>query len=179
MAKAMELNYSCANSTEMEDVFYTHNHTKQIKDFELQQEEQKPEQEEKQQTTEQKEQTTEQEDQETKEEKTEEQETEKSDTTYSLKKDEIIQDLPIYSKEESRFKGRMTDEEIRESQIKLGFIKPDMEDKPYKVVREPQPYSLTKDEIIQDLPIYSKEESRFKGRMTDEEIEAAKVKIKR
>ena len=96
-----------------------------------------------------------------------------------MKKDEIIQDLPIYSKEESRFKGRMTDEEIRESQIKLGFIKPDMEDKPYKVVREPQPYSLTKDEIIQDLPIYSKEESRFKGRMTDEEIEAAKVKIKR
>ena len=189
MAKTIELNYSCTNCIKMEDVFYPHNHTKQIKDFELQQ----TTEEEKQQTTEQKEQTTnqeeqqteqeekttEQENQETKEEKPEEQETEKSDTTYSLKKDEIIQDLPIYSKEESRFKGRMTDEEIRESQIKLGFIKPDMEDKPYKVVREPQPYSLTKDEIIQDLPIYSKEESRFKGRMTDEEIEAAKVKIKR
>ena len=193
MKKTIELNYSCADSMEMEDVFYPHNHTKQIKDFELQQEEQTAEEEEKQQTTEQEEQTTnqeeqtteqeekttEQENQETKEEKQEEQETKKSDTTYSLKKDEIIQDLPIYSKEESRFKGRRTDEEIRESQIKLGFIKPDMEDKPYKVVREPQPYSLTKDEIIQDLPIYSKEESRFKGRMTDEEIEAAKVKIKR
>ena len=187
MQKTIELNYSCTNSIKMEDVFYPHNHTKQIKDFELQQ----TTEEEKQQTTEQKEQTTnqeeqqteqeekttEQEDQETKEEKPEEQETEKSDTTYSLKKDEIIQDLPIYSKEESRFKGRMTDEEIRESQIKLGFIKPDMEDKPYKVVREPQPYSLTKDEIIQYLPIYSKEESRFKGRMTDEEIRESQIKL--
>ena len=104
---------------EMEDVFYPHNHTKQIKDFELQQEEQKAAEEEKQQTTEQKEQTTEQEDQETKEEKPEEQETEKSDTTYSLKKDEIIQDLPIYSKEESRFKGRMTDEEIEAAKVKI------------------------------------------------------------
>ena len=96
---------------------------------------------------------------------------------YSLTKDEIIQDLPIYSKEESRFKGRMTDEEIRESQIKLGFIKPDIEDKSYKVVRGSQPYSLTRNQIIQDLPINSTRKQTFTGGMTGEEIRAAQKKI--
>lgn len=137
--------------------FYPHDNTRKIEEFETVQEENNSIKTEKEKST----------------------ENIPSKTTYNLKRDEIIQDLPINSKEESRFKGRMTEEEIRESQVKLGFIKPDLEDKSYKVVREPQLYSLTKDEIIQDLPICSKEESRFKGRMTNEEIEASKVKIKR
>ena len=96
---------------------------------------------------------------------------------YSLTRNQIIQDLPIDSQEESTYSGGMTDEEIRQSQIKLGFIKPDIEDKPYKVEREPQPYSLTRDQIIQDLPINSQKETTFTGGMTDEEIKAAQKKI--
>ena len=96
---------------------------------------------------------------------------------YSLTRDEIIQDLPINSTKEQTFMGGMTDEEIRESQIKLGFIKPDIEDKSYKVEREPQPYSLTKDQIIQDLPIDSQEESTYSGGMTDEEIRESQIKL--
>ena len=46
-----------------------------------------------------------------------------SDTTYRLKKDQIIQDLPIYSKEPSRYQGRMTEEEIRGAQKKIGVCK--------------------------------------------------------
>lgn len=41
---------------------------------------------------------------------------------YHLTKDEICQDLPINSKEPSRFNGLMSDEEVRQSQIKLGFF---------------------------------------------------------
>lgn len=47
-----------------------------------------------------------------------------SNTTYRLKKEQIIQDLPIYSKAPSRFKGIMTDDEIKESQEKIKtFVK--------------------------------------------------------
>ena len=97
--------------------------------------------------------------------------------SYSLTRDEIIQDLPINSTKEQTFMGGMTDEEIRESQIKLGFIEPDIEDKPYKVVRGSQPYSLTRNQIIQDLPINSTREQTFTGGMTEEEIRAAQKKI--
>lgn len=41
--------------------------------------------------------------------------------TYHLVRDEIIQDLPIFSKEKSRWTGVMTDQEIVASQKKLGF----------------------------------------------------------
>ena len=92
-----------------------------------------------------------------------------SDTTYRLKKDQIIQDLPIYSKEPSRYQGRMPDEEIKQSRIKLGFISPD--------IQPDTTYHLKKDQIIQDLPIYSKEPSRYQGRMTEEEIRGAQKKI--
>ena len=47
----------------------------------------------------------------------------------------------------------------------------------YTYIREPAPYRLTRDQIIQDLPINSLEESRYQGRMTDEEIEAARRQI--
>ena len=47
----------------------------------------------------------------------------------------------------------------------------------YTYIREPAPYRLTRDQIIQDLPINSPEESRYQGRMTDEEIEAARQQI--
>ena len=97
------------------------------------------------------------------------QSTPKKSTTYRLKKDQIIQDLPIYSKEPSRYQGRMSDEEIRQSRIKLGFISPD--------IQPDTTYRLKKDQIIQDLPIYSKEPSRYQGRMTAEEIQASKAKI--
>lgn len=63
----------------------------------------------------------------------------------------------------------MTDEDIRKSQIKLGFISPE--------VCQNTAYSLKKEQIIQDLPIYSKEPSRFKGIMTDEEIKKSQKKI--
>ena len=79
-----------------------------------------------------------------------------------MKKDQIIQDLPINSKEPSRYQGRMSEEEIRQSRIKLGFISPD--------IQPDTTYRLKKDQIIQDLPIYSKEPSRYQGRMTEEEI---------
>ena len=39
-------------------------------------------------------------------------------------------------------------------------------------------YHLTKEQIIQDLPIYSKEESRFQGVMSEQEIEISREKIK-
>ena len=97
------------------------------------------------------------------------QSTPKKSTTYRLKKDQIIQDLPIYSKEPSRYQGRMSDEEIRQSRIKLGFISPD--------IQPDTTYRLKKDQIIQDLPIYSKEPSRYQGRMTEEEIQESKAKI--
>ena len=42
---------------------------------------------------------------------------------YHLTKDQIIQDLPIYSKEPSRYQGRMTEEEIRGAQKKIGVCK--------------------------------------------------------
>jgi len=89
---------------------------------------------------------------------------------YHLTKDQIIQDLPINSKEASRFKGVMSEDEIRQSQIKLGFISPNLD--------LDSTYRLKKDQIIQDLPIYSKEESRYQGVMTEQEIENSKQKIK-
>lgn len=89
---------------------------------------------------------------------------------YHLTKDQIIQDLPINSKEESRFKGVMSEDEIRQSQIKLGFISPNLD--------LDSTYRLKKDQIIQDLPINSKEESRYQGVMTEQEIENSKQKIK-
>ena len=51
-----------------------------------------------------------------------------------------------------------------------------LEDK--KKENNPFLYHLTKDQIIQDLPIYSKEESRYQGVMTEQEIENSKQKIK-
>ena len=63
----------------------------------------------------------------------------------------------------------MSDEEIRQSRIKLGFISPD--------IQPDTTYRLKKDQIIQDLPIYSKEPSRYQGRMTEEEIKGAQKKI--
>lgn len=88
------------------------------------------------------------------------------DTTYHLQKEQIIQDLPIYSKQESRFQGRMSEEQIKSSKIKLGFIRSDTT------------YRLKRDQIIQDLPIHSKQESRFQGRMSEEEIIKSQEKIK-
>lgn len=92
-----------------------------------------------------------------------------NDTTYHLIKDQIIQDLPISSNESSRYNGRMTDEEIKQSRIKLGFISSD--------INPDTTYRLVKDEIIQDLPINSNEPSRYNGRMTDEEILASQIKL--
>ena len=46
-------------------------------------------------------------------------ETREQDSTYSLRRDQIIQDLPIYSRAESRFNGTMTPEEIEVSRAKL------------------------------------------------------------
>ena len=89
---------------------------------------------------------------------------------YHLTKDQIIQDLPINSMEPSRFHGVMDEDEIRTSQIKLGFISPS--------VPSNTTYSLKKNQIIQDLPIYSKEESRYQGVMTEQEIENSREKIK-
>ena len=43
----------------------------------------------------------------------------------------------------------------------------------YTYIREPAPYRLTRDQIIQDLPINSLEESRYQGRITDEKREEA------
>jgi hypothetical protein len=63
----------------------------------------------------------------------------------------------------------MPDEEIKQSRIKLGFISPD--------IQPDTTYHLKKDQIIQDLPIYSKEPSRYQGRMTEEEIRGAQKKI--
>ncbi len=90
-------------------------------------------------------------------------------TTYSIKKDNIIQDLSINTKEESRYQGTMTDDEITASRIKLGFINPENH---YDTT-----YRLKKDHIIQDLPINSQEESRYQGVMTAGEIKASQKKI--
>ncbi len=91
------------------------------------------------------------------------------DTTYYLKKDQIIQDLSISSQEESRYQGAMTDDEITASRIKLGFINPESS---YDTT-----YCLKKEHIIQDLSIYSQEESRYQGAMTEGEIKASQKKI--
>ena len=64
----------------------------------------------------------------------------------------------------------MSNEEIRNSQIKLGFISEE--------IKNNTTYHLTRNEIIQDLPIYSTQETRYKGIMTDAEIEESKEKIK-
>lgn len=93
-----------------------------------------------------------------------------SSTIYRFTKDQIIQDLPIKSDEQSSYQSAMTEEEIRESRIKLGFINPQMDNT--------TTYSLKKNQIIQDLPIYSKEESRYQGVMTEEEIKISREKIK-
>lgn len=61
------------------------------------------------------------------------------------------------------------DQDIRKSQVKLGFISPG--------VFQNTTYNLKKNQIIQDLPIYSTVPSRFKGIMTDEEIKQAQKKI--
>lgn len=90
-------------------------------------------------------------------------------TTYSIKKDNIIQDLSINTKEESRYQGAMTDDEITVSRIKLGFINPESS---YDTT-----YCLKKEHIIQDLSIYSQEESRYQGAMTEGEIKASQKKI--
>lgn len=90
-------------------------------------------------------------------------------TTYSLKKEQIIQDLPINSKEQSRYQGIMTKNEIRESRIKLGFINPQMDNT--------TTYSLKKEQRILALPIYSTEESRFQVGMSNQEIKAAQKRI--
>lgn len=92
-----------------------------------------------------------------------------STITYNLKKEQIIQDLPVNPKGQSRYQVVKTDEDIRKSQIKLGFISPE--------VCQNTAYSLKKEQIIQDLPIYSKEPSRFKGIMKDEEIKESQKKI--
>ena len=47
------------------------------------------------------------------------QETRENDSTYSYRRDEIIQDLPIYSRQPSRFTGVMTEAEIEESRNKI------------------------------------------------------------
>lgn len=44
--------------------------------------------------------------------------------------------------------------------------------------RENTTYHLTKDEIIQDLPIHSQEPSRYTGVMTDDEIEVSRNKLR-
>lgn len=93
-----------------------------------------------------------------------------SSSYYHLTKDQIIQDLPIHSKEKSRFDGIMTDDEINESRIKLGFISGN--------IHPDTTYRLKKDQIIQDLPIHSKQPSRFQGVMTDKEIQMSREKIK-
>lgn len=90
-------------------------------------------------------------------------------TTYSLKKEQIIQDLPINSKEQSRYQGIMTKNEIRESRIKLGFINPQMDNT--------TTYSLKKEQRILALPLYSTEESRFQVGMSNQEIKAAQKRI--
>lgn len=63
----------------------------------------------------------------------------------------------------------MTDEEIKASQIKLGFISSD--------ITSDTTYGLTQGHIIQDLPITSSKETRYEGAMTDDEIIAAQKKI--
>ncbi len=88
---------------------------------------------------------------------------------YNLKKNQIIQDLPINSNQSSRYQGMMSEEEIRQSRIKLGFISPD--------IQPDTTYRLKKDQIIQDLPINSKEPSRYQGRMSDEEIRQSRIKL--
>ena len=93
-----------------------------------------------------------------------------SSSYYHLTKDQIIQDLPIHSKEKSRFDGIMTDDEINESRIKLGFISGN--------IHPDTTYRLKKNQIIQDLPIHSKQPSRFQGVMTDKEIQMSREKIK-
>ena len=90
-------------------------------------------------------------------------------TAYGLKKEQIVQDLPINSKEQSRYRSAMTEDEIRESRIKLGFINSQMDNT--------TTYSLKKNQIIQDLPIYSIEESRYQGAMTNQEIKSSQKKI--
>lgn len=90
-------------------------------------------------------------------------------TTYSLKKEQIIQDLPINSKEQSRYQGIMTKNEIRESRIKLGFINPQIDNT--------TTYSLKKEQRILALPLYSTEESRFQVGMSNQEIKAAQKRI--
>ena len=47
-----------------------------------------------------------------------------------------------------------------------------------QATRESTVYSLTRDQIIQDLPIHSKEPSRFNGVMTPEEIEESRGKLR-
>ena len=90
-------------------------------------------------------------------------------STYGLKKEKIKQDLPISSKAESRFQHGMSEEEIIESRIKLGFITSDMD--------ASTTYRLTKKEIIQDLPISSVAESKFQHGMSEEEIAESRAKI--
>lgn len=46
-------------------------------------------------------------------------ETREDNTTYRLRRNEIIQDLPIHSRQESRFSGLMSEQEIVESQNKI------------------------------------------------------------
>lgn len=62
----------------------------------------------------------------------------------------------------------MTDDEITVSRIKLGFINPESS---YDTT-----YCLKKEHIIQDLSIYSQEESRYQGAMTEGEIKASQKK---
>lgn len=63
----------------------------------------------------------------------------------------------------------MTDEEIKASQIKLGLIS--------KEAPLDTTYRLKRDQIIQDLPIYSQQASRYTGAMSAQEIKVAQKRL--
>ena len=66
---------------------------------------------------------------------------------------------------------------VSEAQYRPENTESQTREQAYTYIREPAPYRLTRDQIIQDLPINSPEESRYQGGMTDEEIEAARQQI--
>lgn len=94
---------------------------------------------------------------------------ESTTSIYHLTKDEIIQDLPINSKQASRYNGAMTEEEIRASQIKLGFISKD--------VKPDVNYNTKKQKSREKAVTNNEQKVKQVIGMTDEEIRASQIKL--
>lgn len=99
----------------------------------------------------------------------------KANSLYQLKKEEIIQDLPIKSKKESRYQGIMSLDEIRAARENCNILITSTEENTYN---NSSIYHLKKEQIIQDLPINSQEESRYQGIMSEDEIKISQQKVK-